>query len=83
MSQILIDAAERINAAIANGKEVYASWDDFTVQIFSAKYEKRDDGEHLLGYDIVQKEYCIGGAIVQYENKNTILWFKGEPMEEK
>jgi hypothetical protein len=74
MKDKLIEAADRINAAINNGQEVYASWEgDFTVQIVSAKHETREDGEHLLAFDAGGKEYCIGGAVV-----NIVLWNAGK-----
>jgi hypothetical protein len=84
MKQLLIEAAEHINAAINNGKEVFATWESFAVQIVSAKHQTRDDGEHLLGYDAGGKEYCIGGAkVLQEDTKDnlsiTVFWNKGKP----
>jgi hypothetical protein len=78
MKEKLIEAAEKINSAINSGNEVFASWDDFAVQIVSAKHETREDGEHLLAYDAGDKEYCIGGAVVRYEQPDVILWNAGQ-----
>jgi hypothetical protein len=81
MSQKIIEAADKINTAIQNKKEVYAVWDGFAVQILSAQHVQKEDGDHLLGFDAGGKEYCIGGAIVQYEvpndMPNVILWNAG------
>jgi hypothetical protein len=79
--QKLREAAKRINTAIKEGHEVYAVWDGFAVQILSAQHVTKEDGDHLIAFDAGGKEYCIGGAIVQYEvpydMPNIILWNAG------
>jgi hypothetical protein len=73
------DFADQINAAIRDGKDVFASrGEDFAVQITSAKFVTREDGKHLIAFDADNKEYCVDRALVQYKNQtgkpNTILW---------
>jgi hypothetical protein len=60
-------SADQVNKFI-KFTPVFATWNDNrevdSIKLSKAIAVEKEDGWHLLGYDIEGIEYCIGGAVV-------------------
>jgi hypothetical protein len=81
MSQELIDAVNRINQAVAEGRRVYVRWVDSFAHpvIVSARLEQRGDYYCLLGCDERGNQHHLNSAYVEYYDKDKVitLWDAG------
>jgi hypothetical protein len=83
MRETFIEVANRINEAIKT-HEVIGYWDNDNgfVVIAEARYESREDGDHLLAYDKKGTGYCIGNAVVR-NSIGVYLWNAGNTDEKE